>query len=104
MRRVGLTLVAVLLGTLASCSSKPADAIVGKWKQVDGEEVLEFFKDGTLTTTYDNSVETYRFVDENRMRVEGAGKPTMVLTVSITGDELKITFPNGKTTTHRRIK
>ena len=104
MRRVGLTLVAVLLGTLASCSSKPADAIVGKWKQVDGEEVLEFFKDDTLTTTYDNSVETYRFVDENRMRVEGAGKPTMVLTVSITGDELKITYPNGKTITHRRIK
>ena len=104
MRRVGLTLVAVLLGTLASCSSKPADAIVGKWKQVDGDEVLEFLQDGTLTTTYDNSVETYRFVDENRMRVEGAGKPTILLTVSITGDELKITFPNGKTTTHRRIK
>jgi uncharacterized protein (DUF2147 family) len=104
MRRVGLTLVAVLLAALASCSSKPADAIVGKWKQVDGDEVLEFLKDGTLTTTYDSSVETYRFVDENRMRVEGAGKPTMVLTVSITRDELKITYPNGKTTTHRRIK
>jgi hypothetical protein len=104
MRRVGLTLVAVLLGAVASCSSKPTDAIVGKWQQVDGKEVLEFLKDGTLTTTYDNSVETCRFLDEDRMRVEGAGKPAMVLTVRITGEELKITYPNGNTTTHRRIK
>ena len=104
MLRVRLTLVAVLLGAVASCGSTPAHAIVGKWKQVDGQEVLEFFKDGTLTTTYDNSVETYRFLDENRMRVEGAGKPAMVLTVSITGDELKITYPKGNTTTHQRIK
>jgi len=102
--------VAFILASLVSCSSKPEEAIIGKWSEIGATEKMEFFKDGTITINDKgiNMVGKYTFVDKDRIRVEFGGLAAkigpIVVTVSISGDELTWTMPDGKSSKHRREK
>jgi hypothetical protein len=69
---VGFLAFAFILSSLVSCSSKPEDAIVGKWSEIGGTEKIELFKDGTITVVDKNLIAggKYTFVDKDRIRVE----------------------------------
>jgi hypothetical protein len=104
MRSVFIPLAALAGTVLTSCSSPaPAlkDALVGKWQQVDGKrEVLEFFKDGTVATYYQEGdtrreelVGTYTVVDADRVKIQFGGRDPYLSGVTISGDELTQKLP-----------
>jgi uncharacterized protein (DUF2147 family) len=67
--------VIVAIALLSSCSLKPEDAIVGKWKETDGNETIEFFRDGTFIMADEElPIEgTYKFIDKDRIRIKFEG-------------------------------
>jgi hypothetical protein len=85
---------------LASCMSKPEDAVIGKWGEVGGGAVLEFFKDGTVAVSQRRSskVETwgsYKMLDATRLRLEledtrGATTRKVNYMATISKDELSV--------------
>ena len=105
-----LLAIAVILSSLVSCSSKPEDAIVGKWSEIDGTEKMELFKDGTITMADKgrNMGGKYTFVDKDRIKLElgglGALAGPFVATVAIAGDESTWTMPDGEVSKYRREK
>jgi hypothetical protein len=111
MRRLVIWLiVAFILTLLVSCAPKPEKAIIGKWSEIDGTEIIEFFKDGTLTVA-DEGMDmggSYKFVEKNRVRVElgglGALAGPFVATVSISGNELTWTMPDGEVSRYKRVR
>jgi hypothetical protein len=99
-----LVLAALTGASLASCSpSTPPlkDALVGKWQQVDGRrEVLELFKDGTVTTycregdaRKEELVGTYSVVDGERVKIQFSGRDPYLSRVTISSDELTQRLP-----------
>lgn len=110
MRAKSLTIaVAVLIAAshFSSCS-KPENAIVGKWQEVDGTENAEFFKDGTVSLV-DNGMSlagNYKFIENDRLRVDlggvGALIGPMIFKVEVSRNELTLTDSKGKVTTYRR--
>ena len=107
---IGLIAFTFILTLLVSCSSKPEDAIIGKWSEIDGDRTMELFKDGTITVadTPMNMAGKYTFVDRDRIKVElgglGALAGPYVATVAISGDELTWTMPDGDVSKYRREK
>jgi|GEM_PF-814407 len=104
--------IACIMASLASCSSKPEDAIVGKWSEIDGTETLEFFKDGTVSVVDKGTTRTgdYRFIEKDRMRLQLgglgilAGPIDVVAKVSISKDELTLTLAGGDVGKYRKVK
>ena len=95
---------------LVSCSSKPENAILGKWKEIDKTETIEFFKDGTVSVV-DKGMSmggNYKFIDDDHLRLElgglGALAGPMVFTVSVSKNELTLTNPQGKVSKYRRAQ
>lgn len=109
---VGLLVITLILSLLASCSSKPEDTIVGKWSEIGGTEKMELFKDGTITIMVAdkgmNLGGKYTFVEKDRIKVEMGGLGALigpfVATVSISGDELTWTMPDGEFSKYRKEK
>ena len=113
-----LTLVLATLIS-SSCSKKPSKAIIGKW-YVEGQSALvEFRKDGTLTSTENGHAVpgTYKFTDNTHMQLEidvnGSNKVNVACEIAVHGDKadftLTIPAPDGshsnKQTAHlKRIK
>jgi hypothetical protein len=102
--------VVLTLSILVSCSSKPENAIVGKWSEIGGTETMEFFKDGTVSVvdkgmTMEGS---YKFVEKDSIKLElgglGALVGPIVAKVSIKGDELIFTLPDGDVLKYKRAK
>jgi len=95
---------------LSSCAAKPEDALVVKWKEVGGTETMEFFKDGTVSIVDEgmSMAGSYRFVDKDRVKVElgglGALMGPVVARVSISGEDLSWTMPDGKVSKYKRAK
>jgi uncharacterized protein (DUF2147 family) len=111
--RLGVVLALAMMALLASCTMKRA--IVGKWKEVGGEQIVEFFKDGRITATRkETSIEgKYSFVDGKRIKLElGSApygkleRPTMivVLNVALSDGKLVFTDPGGHDSTFERTK
>ncbi len=75
---IGLLVLSIVM--LSVCIQKKEAAINGKWQEVGGTETVEFFKGGTVT-----------FV-ENGMKV------------SVSKDELILTFPDGDVCKYQRVK
>ena len=78
MNRVMITLwvLIVLINiTMVGCGKSKGQTIVGKWKEVDGTEIIEFFKDGTVKVTDEGLAISgdYRFIDDNRIRLNLGG-------------------------------
>jgi hypothetical protein len=95
---------------LSSCSSKPENKIVGKWKEIGGTETMEFFKDGTVSVV-DNKISlkgSYQFIDEKRIKFKLGGLGPLagpiVEKVSFSGGELVLTMPDGKVSKYSKFK
>jgi len=58
-----------------SCSHDAKASLVGKWKEINGDEVLEFFPDGTISTTRakGNHVGKFSFPDPDHIKIELGG-------------------------------
>jgi hypothetical protein len=95
-----LTIISIVF-LLLSCSSNVENAILGKWDLIDGEGNMEFFKDGTVSIVEDGSTMggSYKFVEKGRIKFEFGGLGALagprVVKVSISGNELAITNPQG---------
>ena len=100
---------ASVLFLLVSCSSETEHAIEGKWTESGGTETMEFFQDGTVAIEDQGTGigGTFEFVDSARIRLDVAvlnvmfGGP-VVAEVSIAGDELTMTMPNGDVQKYQR--
>lgn len=105
--RAGIVAVAALL---SSCSSKPGDVVVGKWKEVGGTETMGFFRDGTVSIP-DKEMSMGRgckFIEKDRVKIELGGLGVLigpqVARVSISGEELTVTMPDGKMCKYQRSR
>ncbi|MDI6891238.1 MAG: hypothetical protein QMC83_09950 [Thermodesulfovibrionales bacterium] len=88
-------------------------AIIGKWEQYDpkGNETLEFFKDGTVSTFHESfgfSVAgDYRFIDNKHVRINLGGLWALVgpivCKVSVSGNNLILTMPDGEVEKYWRV-
>ncbi|MDI6632362.1 MAG: hypothetical protein AB1507_05000 [Bacillota bacterium] len=107
---LGWFVITFILALLVSCSSNLEKAIIGKWSEIDGTEKIEFFDDGTLTVADEemNMGGSYKFVEKDRIRVElgglGALAGPFVAKVSVSGNELTLTMPDGEVGRYRRVK
>jgi hypothetical protein len=97
---VGGLVIIGIFAFLSSCSSKPEDAIVGRWKMIDGIEIMEFFRDGTVNVVSERGTlgGRYQFIEKARIKVEIVGSVgSIVMKVSISGLKLTITMPDDST-------
>lgn len=97
--------IVFLLFILSSVSeaSNLQSRIIGKWVEVDGDEKIEFLKDGTVIIVSKgfSGVGDYRFIDENRLRMNISGfwgiAGAQVFEISIDKEgHLIIKEPDGK--------
>jgi hypothetical protein len=93
---LGLFVLSILL---TACSS-PESALIGRWEEIGYEEnVLEFFKDGTVL--WGDMTLNYRILDKERIRID-SGYLSFTLDYSVTRNSL--TISDGEDPSHfRRI-
>jgi len=110
MKKLMVVLGMLVLVVLSGCGKSTEKAIIGKWKEVDSTETIEFFKDGTVTVI-DKGMSmsgNYKFVGKNRIKMElgglGALMGPIVSKISISGNELSMTMPDGKIERYQRLK
>jgi len=106
MKAVRLSIIVCCVLVLASCSLKPAWDVVGKWQKVDGEETLEFSRNGAVTmvsgaTTFTG---TFRFTDAKHMEMNAGSLGIIVTQVTASANNLILTDVNGKVTKFRKVK
>ena len=79
---------------------------MGKWKNKEGKDTIEFFKEGTVCVR-ENNVElcgNYRFVDDNRIRVRfGRMGEIEIYNIAISDNELTIFFPDGESSGFKKV-
>lgn len=88
-----LSLVSLIAAvSVVSCSSTES-RLLGKWKEKGGTEVLEFFKDGRLSTT-DKGMSyagSWTTLDDGRINIEmSVLGTTYVATATMAGNTLKL--------------
>ena len=97
----------VVLATMiaGACSFKSQNPIVGKWKDVEKAQTVEFSKEGSLSISGDGFSMTgqYQLIDEGRVKIDLTGGLSATLSVKITGDELSMTDPNGVVSRYKRV-
>jgi hypothetical protein len=109
MKKVMIALGILILVGLAGCGKSTEESIVGKWKQVDGTQTIEFFKDGTVRIIDKGEPAVtgdYRFIDNNRIRMDfkGIGElfGAVIAEYQPKEDEIVLTNPMGKIEKYRR--
>lgn len=131
-RAAPLSVIVFLAVCLSSCSAGPGTLILGKWEryEIQGTRPLifypaemEFFKDGTASIAGErgglsdpptplnalNAVGTFKFVDGKHLQIDPSGASTMlvgsvVVEVTVSRDQLILTFPQGEIAKYRRVK
>jgi len=102
------TLALLLVATTASCHRDPKSAILGKWKQIGGNETLQFFPDGTfaINSAAGNYVAKYSLPDGEHLRVEFSGFEAVggiqLWGMKVSSDSLTLMLPEDKTATYQR--
>ena len=97
--------IVCIVALFSSCSSK--NEIVGKWKNTGSTETWEFFKDGTATWVGQGGrsmVGSYKFVDDDRVKLEMPGEEPQICKASFSGGELSLTTPDGAVRKYARFK
>ena len=95
---------------LLSCSLKPENEILGKWKEEGGTEIMEFFKDGTVSVEDEgmSMKGNYKVVDESNIRLELVGDGTrggpILAKGSFSSGKLNFTRPNGEVFNYSKFK
>lgn len=104
--------VALLLGSCAleQTSRGPSleQMIIGRWRQIDGQVTMEFFREGAVIVAGSGGAMSayYEFVDEHSIKIEpkfrtrAPRSDSRVWRLVVKGDEL--TVVEGKTTTRFR--
>lgn len=84
-------------------------ALVGKWQQADGGDIVEFLADGTVTSTSGETTRTgtYKILQGSRVRLEWQATADAMLPVdvdiTVSGDTLTLT-QMGASTTYKRVR
>lgn len=106
MRGLGFASFLALIGIVAACSKAPTNLILGAWQEQSGKEVLEFFKDGTLSVNNGAIVGEYIFLDAHRIKLTLPGWGVLagpqIFTVDVTKNMLVLTDPGGKVSGYSR--
>lgn len=101
-RRCWLMGIVVLM---ASCAKSQKDLIVGAWHEEGGKEVVEFFKDGTMSVN-GAIVGDYSFLDERRIKLNLTGWGVLagpqMFTADVNKTVLALTDSRGKTSAYSR--
>jgi hypothetical protein len=103
-RVIQISVVVLATMIVFACSFKSQNPIVGKWKDVEKAEIVEFTKEGSLLVSANgfSMSGNYKVVDEGRIQVELTGLGTEIVSVKVTGDELSVTDPQGKVSRYKR--
>ncbi|HDM75699.1 MAG TPA: hypothetical protein ENG51_04425 [Deltaproteobacteria bacterium] len=105
MKVVRTILVTLFLMALFSCSFKPIWDLEGKWKQVDGNQTIEFLQKGKIKL-YSNSTvceANYSFVDKNHFTILFGDLGSIKVAFKVSGKELTITNQEGKKLQFRKV-
>ena len=107
MAWLGIVCCVVLL---SFCSTKPQDEIVGRWKEADGTETMEFRKDGTVTIEDEGQsmAGNYKIADNGQIKLEIVSVDAHAVPIlsegSLSDAKLNFTLPSGKVTKYSKIK
>jgi hypothetical protein len=106
MKVVRFCLVLCLVVMAASCALKPSWDVIGKWQKVDGNETIEFARNGNVTiTTGTNSFSVpYMFSDTKHISVQAGSLGNTKVAVVVEGDLMTLTGPNGKVSKFKKVK
>ncbi len=111
MKKVMIVLEVVILIGFVGCGEKKnaEKMIIGKWKQIDATQIIEFFEDGTVSIVDKGEPSLagdYKFIDKKKIKMEfkGIGElfGAIIAEVSPSGDEITLTNPMGKIERYRR--
>ena len=100
--------VACLAWLLAGCGVDPEQAIIGKWEELDGPEVVEFDADGNVLLRFEEMAleGRYEFLDADRIVLDLRGprvqSDPIEAPVRIEGGVLTFTMPDGRVATYGR--
>jgi hypothetical protein len=88
----------VLVTVSFGCDRSPHHRIIGKWQEVGGAHMMQFFPDGTLVITVDKNTQTvnYSFPDSSHLKINEGGALTVVET-AVTSSSLTITYHRNPT-------
>lgn len=92
----------LLLTILTACGLK--NSIIGKWQIVGGDEVLQFYKDGTFTISRSftgTTIGSYEFIEKDTIRLDIPnlfGASSQIFRVELSGGEL--TLSNNGVSSH----
>jgi len=81
--------------------------ITGKWKEVDGDQALEFSKHGIVTIIEEEGTRLggdYELIDENQVKMKFPLFGIIVAEISSSGNEMTLTNPFGKVEKYRKLK
>ncbi len=110
-------IASAVLIALASCSSavksrvaNPENAILGKWREINGSATIQFFKEGTVILTGKGKTTTayYKFFDEKHLKIEPkfsskvTKDPSRLVKFSINQDQLTLGDSEGVTRFRRQ--
>ena len=97
MRTIMLLPVVLIMAVVIGCGPTPREGIVGIWEA--GNQVVEIKEDGTIIFAdrmkEQPSTGSYRFIDDNHVRVTFADSSTEEFKVSVSSRSLKVTRPDG---------
>jgi outer membrane biogenesis lipoprotein LolB len=104
MKAVRFTLALFVVLALASCALEPTWSIDANWQQVDGDETIQFYKNGTFNMVKGSSslIANYKFVDTEHIQIDLGSLGTLLMKVSVARNTLTLTNPNGLETKYRR--
>jgi uncharacterized protein (TIGR03066 family) len=106
MRTVRVALVCCVLLAVTACKeSQYKEAIVGKWKPIGGPDIiLEFTRDGKIS--WGGIDGTYRLDGSDNLfittKTELKGKTRFKTKISIQGNEMTMTDPDGQSGKFKR--
>lgn len=98
----------LLSALLAGCGIDPEEAIVGKWEEVDGPEVVEFDDEGRVVLHFEGMAleGSYVFLAADRIVLDLRGprvsSDPIEAPVHIEDDVLTFTMPDGRVATYGR--
>ncbi len=89
---------------LISCSS-PEKSILGKWRNSNNKETVDFFEDGTANFSGEKGtmVGKYRFVDKEHLLIDIGMYGTNIFSFTITNKELHLNGEDGKNLVYYRV-
>lgn len=92
MKKIISLLAAIFMVISITACGSSKSAIVGQWK--NGSFKMEFFSDGTYTSTDSNHFGSYS-IDGDRIRLEGVLVEDWTYDFKIKGDTLTFYYDNG---------